>query len=701
MKNFKLKIELLSDLCVADGGVYNSSVDTDICQDEYGMPYIPAKRIRGCLRECAQELCDWAVDIEPEKLFGAAGNKANKGKIRISDAHLLGYKDYIQEICNGNEMVYHPQNVLLNFSSIRSQTAIDDKTGTAKDNSLRTIRVANKGLVFESEVELIDDALEDSFKSCCKIFRNMGLARTRGLGEIEVSVIDIENRDEKGNMKPYHDETVLSYKLHLLEPMICKSINGGESNSYDYIEGNKIIGLLAKTLSDNERLKSILSDDSLVFSNAYLEKNGKRLIEVPSYLYAIKNNKINYINRLVYSDKDDSKPRQINGMKHCYVSFEGDELYKASVEMVERYHHSRPEDKAIGRATDTDNSKFYQISSIKQGQTFAGYIKGDKNVIKEIYSVLSDVNICHMGYGSTSEYGKCEFSIEPINISGSQLIKSKEIVTMINSPVIIYNEHAMYSTSFDDLMEEILIAIGVDKEKVDMDKTQRFIRYTNVGGYNVTWNARKPVIGAFDKGTAIKIVFKDEQEVLTDDKIYIGERNLEGYGECIIEPLTASINENDWTYVHNSNQEEYKNTVGGKLGKNICRRLFDDYIKMEAAQIVINNKKLLSEKSRPTVSNILLMCNEMHTMQEINHAIEERFGKNGENKKNKKDIAVSIISLVNDNCDILIQKYCVNMNINSSLLEYTKDEVSIKLLVAMLIEIKYQIRAKKGGNSNE
>ena len=38
MRNYRIKIELLSDMCVSDGGIYNSAIDTDICYDEYGFP---------------------------------------------------------------------------------------------------------------------------------------------------------------------------------------------------------------------------------------------------------------------------------------------------------------------------------------------------------------------------------------------------------------------------------------------------------------------------------------------------------------------------------------------------------------------------------------------------------------------------------------------------------------------------------------
>ena len=47
----KITIRLLSDLSTTAGETYNSLVDTDVVYDKYGIPYIPAKRIKGCIRE--------------------------------------------------------------------------------------------------------------------------------------------------------------------------------------------------------------------------------------------------------------------------------------------------------------------------------------------------------------------------------------------------------------------------------------------------------------------------------------------------------------------------------------------------------------------------------------------------------------------------------------------------------------------------
>ena len=54
----KIRIQLLSDLCTGSGETYNSMIDSDITYDEYGIPYIPARRIKGCIREAALEMME-------------------------------------------------------------------------------------------------------------------------------------------------------------------------------------------------------------------------------------------------------------------------------------------------------------------------------------------------------------------------------------------------------------------------------------------------------------------------------------------------------------------------------------------------------------------------------------------------------------------------------------------------------------------
>ena len=164
MRNYRIKIELLSDMCVSDGGIYNSAIDTDICYDEYGFPYIPAKRLKGCLRECALELKDWGMPIGVQEMFGTQGNddsdseKAGKaGAVHIRDAYIADKECFVSEIRQNQSVspvLCHPQNILKVFSYVRVQTSIDYETGVAQEQSLRTMRVANKGQVFYAAVEM-------------------------------------------------------------------------------------------------------------------------------------------------------------------------------------------------------------------------------------------------------------------------------------------------------------------------------------------------------------------------------------------------------------------------------------------------------------------------------------------------------------------------------------------------------------------
>ena len=75
----QLIIRLLSDLCTCSGDTHNSLVDTDVVYDENGIPYIPAKRIKGCIREVAQEMVELGIaDAEMHEIFGKEGQQRNR-----------------------------------------------------------------------------------------------------------------------------------------------------------------------------------------------------------------------------------------------------------------------------------------------------------------------------------------------------------------------------------------------------------------------------------------------------------------------------------------------------------------------------------------------------------------------------------------------------------------------------------------------
>ena len=748
MKKYLLAITLLSDLCTSNGGIYNDSVDTEASYDSYGLPYIPAKRIKGSLRECAQELNDWGDNIDINRLFGMPGNQ--RGCLSVRNAHIKDHDQYIRDLNSfsrhhGDKALTHPQNVLRCFTYLRNQTSIDSASGVADDTSLRTMRVVSKGNVFYADIELPEeDEIIADLKKCCAVYRHMGVARTRGFGEIKAELLPAE-RNEGHTGKEYEgfgnysgsnvsekdrefseslDEKEtrykLTYQLDLLEPVICKSVNGQEEKSLDYIDGGKILGCVAglmkqKGKSDEDFIKLMKEDEGIIFSNAYISDHGQRLEEVPAYFYTIKNNGKD-IRCKAYqkknSENNEDAGLQLNAMKHCYVAYTGkNELTRYTVDMEEHYHHRRPLDKSIGHvresfSNDNEMGKFYQISAICPGQSYEGFIEGSARQINEIRSVFTGTEYVYLGYGSSSEYGKSRLVIKEdcsaINPDHKPAETTKGFAVVLNSPTVIYNEKATYSTDKKDLINEINAALNIQNVPSD---AETFINLTSVGGFNVTWEHRKPTLMAFDKGSAI--IYKDIPVPKTDEgTIFLGERNSEGYGEAIIKPI-----EEDGCYQWilkkpESKVDGFENTKKSESAwenesniiHDIAGNIFKDYLEKQAIDAADSNYKA-NELSglKPTISNMLLMCKNDNSLDAIKKDCDKRFKVVDESKKEKGCTAEKIMKKT----EALYETSVNAFKKYYGLKDFEADEgEKVFLLHCYLVYLKYKARQEKDGDES-
>ena len=116
--NYELRITLKSDLCSASGDGFSLTIDTDVCYDESGLPVIPSRRLKGCMREAAEYIGAENID----EIFGAAGD-TNSGALRIGNAVLENYSSLREQI-NRNEK--NAQQILSLFTSVRAMPAIEN-----------------------------------------------------------------------------------------------------------------------------------------------------------------------------------------------------------------------------------------------------------------------------------------------------------------------------------------------------------------------------------------------------------------------------------------------------------------------------------------------------------------------------------------------------------------------------------------------
>ncbi len=201
MKEYTLKVKLVSPALTASGEGLGAIIDTDIVFDETGLPYIPAKRIKGCLRDSAREVQEMfeksEINYLPciEKTFGVVGTKTS-ALVYISNLYIENYaknKEWLNYFLKSNayKAVLSKDRILETFTHIRRQTAIGEK-GVAREHSLRTARVINKGTCFFGDIKTADkdDEIINTIALACLNFRHMGTMRNRGFGEIKCSLHD-------------------------------------------------------------------------------------------------------------------------------------------------------------------------------------------------------------------------------------------------------------------------------------------------------------------------------------------------------------------------------------------------------------------------------------------------------------------------------------------------------------------------------
>ena len=718
----QIRIELLSDSCISSGETYNSSIDSDVCYDSYGFPFIPAKRLRGCLREAGLELKDFGQDIDVEALFGKPGNSS--AAFILGNAKLEDYETYVRQLKSCGKKEYtHQQAVLEQFTYIRYQTEIDKERGTAKDTSLRAIRVMKKRLVFVADIDFVVniDLLSEytkAFALCCKNLRFMGMNRTRGMGEVRVEFIN-EDRDRS---KPEHaawEEGIaydrLDYQISLKSPMLIKSVAGGQTQTIQYIDGAKILGMLAQNLG-GEGLMKLQDVGKLVCANAYISDGGVRYTPASASLCGIKNEKKPVRDRACrdFEKEGNSEGKQLTQLSGVYVDSDtANEIRRLTVDTEIRYHHSRPKDKSAGHviggnANSQDGGSFYQMESIAEGQVFAGYILGTTEQLKKVYEVITDKPVQRMGYGKTSEYGEAEFTVTALRTEETSEQSLNSFVVKLNAPTILYNENAACAAEERLLVANIAEAI---KEKNNLSTLpaltveNRFLRYGTVGGFNTTWGLHKPVINVFDAGTTL--VLKVQEPAGLDigrmKNVFLGERISEGYGEASFYPL-SSVYEKKFK-LHNDEKlsasshttEVHQKAEDTKESKNLIRDIASkralSHIK-EMARRQAAGIDVKKETAKPVIANLLMMCSQQDTLNGFRNNIQKRFDRDTEDKKAKLEMARKIIpedfSMDMDKVrDDALKKY---PEAEKTLKE---DQVYKTYVTALLVALKYKVREEK------
>lgn len=554
-----MELRLLSDLCVSNGENYSAWIDNDICYDDYGLPIILAKRLKGCIREVALELADWNTYVELDqkkilitetqvnRIFGTGGSE--NGIIKLSNAVLENYNSYIQEIETSSYKEYLSfQNVLNQFTYVRAQTAIDSRTGVAKPETLRFTRVAKKGLRFRFSYEL-DDPLEAAiFELAAKALKQIGLNRNRGMGRIQINSMKESECEKQQRKQEYYLKQIEQVKKDLeaigserakIQYFLwadTKLLFPQSSNrvTETYVPGTNLMGFLSWEYQKQGGMDfSLFQNGRVQFKNAYISDGSHRFRPACAGYFVDKDLESSVCYNYIKEPEQEVVPETKNNILVKRVSLAGAYVYNS-------FENGRETEELQVISTDTEwNSHIrrngeralYQFSSIQDRQCFAGEIVGEAEDLKKIVELFPNDGIFRLGRSSSTQYG----SLSMLNIHVERYKKkestlSRKFMLEFVSPVLLFNKKTLTIQATESLLkQELAHCLGIQPDEIEISK-QGYL-YRTYGGFNRKWQMNKMQVQAFDKGTSLLIELKNPISLDWLNTQMIGERTTEGFGE--------------------------------------------------------------------------------------------------------------------------------------------------------------------------
>ena len=697
MKQMKLKIELKSDLICGSGEGWGNVIDTDVVYDSYGFPYIPAKRIKGLLKEACLELDEMGVNESclANEIFGSDNEEGSDFVLTNAVLESIDdMKSYIDN-CNIDEKKeLNISNIINHYTNVRCQTAIDDN-GIAKENSLRASRAITRGNVFFADI-IFEDKYEEVIKNCCATIHHMGINRTRGFGDVKLSLeqFAVENKNNNKEFEVEDDcKYTLKLKLKNRSQLAIKTSRGDKSA--DYIPGGALLGFFAGQYlknhdADKEFYSLFIKDDEegLVFENAYVsDENWNEYLPTRMSLYKEKTGTEFLDQSIQIQNEDDNKIW--TRVRNKYACVDSNNIIKPDKEMV--YHHRRPTDKSVGHVIDnsgTDTGIFYQKEVISPDQHFIAKIQGNGKNLKKVFN--PEMKYIHIGGSKHNQYGNViieDFELIPKPKKEEKIKSGNKVVCTLTSPLVMLDKKGESILDTKKLIEKFGFKNEPENNDDEKTKEQRsFVDYTQVGGYNAKWKLQKPSYTAFAAGTC----FTGTLDKDTEKELQIGSFKHEGMGKIVvniveeIEKSIKDVEKND--DIENSNCYSKENMNIPENLKDIIVDSIKHKLRLKALEELKNDRP--DRIITPTLIGRLLK------MLENDSWLQFKADYEGIATVDKKDEVSRYINDVNDECNDIIDKSKLVKYMDENEIESFKDEFCMLILKDLFTLTKYERRNK-------
>lgn len=516
----ELRIELLSPLTSGSGLNRPGVVDREVAHDAVGLPLIPARRLKGLLRDGYRLLAETGVVTLADAgvIFGRTGAVAG-GAIRLQSARLqdaAGLTAWLEAVQQDEELRTRVRTgqVLEVYSEIRKQTAVERVTGSAREDTLRFTRTLKPGLRFVAGIAGLDASQTRTVALAAAAVQQMGVSRNRGLGDVrcevwqdgqnltQLALADL-SRDEAGTADAEvtakgagaaKGETggaasLLRFRVKLADSAMFPSLATGDPNTvltHTSIPGASVRGALANrylhTGRADARFNQLFCSGEVVFLGANPVAGVKRLQPVP---HAMREEKETGSAIDVCLTKPERPVKRVPE-KWCALDelWAGETQVRVSVRAQMSYHNARAADGRIQRAVGAEPDKrapyglaageggaLFVYEALDAQQTFEGGLLGPAELLNELRELVPAGEILGLGRSRSAQYGgaaQWEWLGATQELAGREAWnwlpttaeegESDVIRVTLLSPVAGWNEAGHPVASFPE--DELALALG-------------------------------------------------------------------------------------------------------------------------------------------------------------------------------------------------------------------------------------------------
>lgn len=529
-----------------DGGVL---VDSDVVFHSSGFPMIPARRLKGLLRESMLEVLeivgDESIEEKIESWFGKPGDDYANGLIyRIGNA----YVDPWQEIKSALKRGENPgRDAIIAYATTEvQQTALNE--GIAKKHSLSNYRVVNPRVEtefkFEATIETsrtLSGEENELIQRSVSNLRFIGSRRNRGFGHVSCAIQKLETHTPNALLTSRDISNISGIELSLnTQSPIIISKQDGDLNTlqtHDVITGAQIRGALARWYMKKENLYKENAHNNPIFHKVFLSGE----IHFGSLFYNNAKTIPAFVHRLKYAT-DELEPLNVFESKNQITkaiggvgiySVESQKLFikKQSYPKKESNFHNSRQNRTAGRNT---GKELFYYEALQEDQNFKGIISGTPAALKILAEILPSELTVTIGRSKSAQYGQATISSNVLQEDSNSIVTTdRRFLVIAETPVVLVNEYNFPELDCQNLEKALRKSLG------DLAVEKIVGSTTLVESYNAVWQSKSGKYPAYAAGTTFMVHIKDNAKA--PSTIHIGKFVELGYGKCKIIPFIQTV----------------------------------------------------------------------------------------------------------------------------------------------------------------